>query len=81
MTTRDYEAERYNRRTRALERQAAALEAIGDALREQAAAARVQAIAAAASTSAPTTTGNRRAWRVGIAQGFMTRLADRVREL
>lgn len=52
---RDYQAERYNRRTRALERQADALEKIADALA-------VTAIAHAAATQAPTVDGGKRTW-------------------
>lgn len=77
----DYNAERYNRRTRAIERQAAALEAIADALRENAAAAKVSAIAAATAASASQTSGVPRVWKPETAGEFMNLLAEKVRGL
>lgn len=71
--TRDYAAERYNRRTRAIERQADALARIADALT-------VSAIADAANTKAPHLAGSR-AWTEERASILMRRLSEKEKGL
>ena len=72
--TRDYAAERYNRRTRAIERQATALERIADALA-------VSALADAADVGM-TTRDRQRVWTAAAASEKLNRVsraAERLR--
>ena len=69
MRVRDYAAERYNRRTRAMERQA-------DALARIAAAMEVQALASVTQTGGPG-----RSWTTKTASEFMDSLASMAERL
>jgi hypothetical protein len=69
MTARDYAAERYNRRTRAIERQAAAAERIASALELSA--------LAAATTAGVHPTHPTRTWKTEHLSRLLNRLTSR----
>jgi len=69
MSERNYDAERYNRRTRAIERQATALERIADALV-------VSALAEAAEAGMETGSNRKRSWTNEYASRALNKLSN-----
>lgn len=74
MTSRDYAAERYNRRTRAIEKQAHEVGRLADALT-------VIALASAAQTTSQTADGSSRKWKQPFATQLMGRLSSATERL
>lgn len=81
MASRDYAAERYNRRTRALERLAHAEMAQVDALERIAAALELQALTAAAAVSPVHTTSSDRSWTNEYARTLLGHVSNAVRRV
>jgi hypothetical protein len=72
MSTRDPAAERYNRRTRAIERQADAMQRIASA---------AELLALAATTSASVRNEGRRIWSTQRGSDLMAQISRRAKEL